>query len=185
MRVFTFTLAVLAAANGFVRAADPVSPDTVICGPNAVYVMRKIAGQSVDQSSIAELMPDHPQGMSLADVAGALGRAGIPVQVRRCAAPDLLAAEPPFVVRVGGERTGGHYVIVLRVDGAALLVMDATSGYVYTSSLQRFGPRWEGYVVIRSEPVPSNRFGTLFGGLLAGVSAITVVFYLRRPLTKA
>jgi len=186
-------------AIGAVRAGeDPGSnPDpgisalpvkTLVCGPNVLYMLLKLQGLPVTFEQVVQELGSDNKMMSLVELREAAARLGLPTRVRRCTLEDLDRCTLPCIAHTRSEyahraNQSGHYLLVLKVDGEMIEVVDGTCADVMRKHRSKIADLWTGYV-LEPRVVQQDWTGvmTLNGvGLLAVLGVVLLASHRRSP----
>jgi hypothetical protein len=151
------TVASPATTLPFSESSDP-SPFTrynkAVCGPNAIYLLLSLQSLEVPHDHIMQRVRVGPTGMSLVEMREACSSFGLSTEVRRLDKGSVaaLAKTLPVVAHLGeGDRTTGHYVVVISATTDRVKYLDGTSGQAVEMDVDRFGALWSGHVLVPSE----------------------------------
>ncbi len=127
---------------------------SLVCGPNSLYMLLKLQGRPVTFPQVAQELGSDNKLTSLLELHKTAARFGLSTRIRRCPLEDLDRCTTPFIAHT---RTGyfladaqiGHYLLVLKVDGDVVQVVDGTTGVVFRTRRSRIASsnRWTGYVL--------------------------------------
>lgn len=156
--------------------AERVWRQTVMCGPNSLYMLLALHNIPVDHRMIEKYVPSHREGMSLTEMKQASNALGLRTEVRRCSIDELrrgsqlpviayLIKDPHYLI------ANPHYVVVYGMTGDSVNVLDGTTGERMTFSSQKLNGIWSGYVLMPESGLSVSGLFlafSLFGWLLLG-----------------
>jgi Peptidase C39 family len=134
--------------------ADQVWRQTVMCGPNSLYMLLALHDVPVDYQIIEKYIPPHREGMSLAELREASNTLGLRTEVRRCSTDELCHRfQSPVIAYVrafngGSQLNGTHYVVVIGITDDSITLLDGTTGKMGTFPRLWFNDFWLGYVLL-------------------------------------
>ena len=147
------------------------------CGVNAVYLLLRAQGHSVDYEELVDSFAVPESGASLLDLTTLLERSGYAAIPAKLSRSDALSLGSPFIAHWEGgpSAISGHYVLVLHCNEAALHVIDGTTARRYTISWPDFSRNWTGYAIIPDDTLQrmSLMVAALIVVLLACLYAIS------------
>jgi hypothetical protein len=127
---------------------------SLVCGPNSLYMLLKLQGRPVTFPQVAQELGSDNMLTSLLELHKSAARLGLSTRIRRCSLEDLGRCTTPFIAhtRTGyflGDVQIGHYLLVLKVDGDVLQVVDGTTGFVFRTRRSKIARSklWTGYVL--------------------------------------
>ncbi len=131
------------------------------CGTNSLYVMlrtlteaRWIESEISYEEVARQLPPDNDRGVSLAAIAEASQRLGVPAVVRKVAVDDLAWLRTPFIAHLDLLDQGGtgHYITVYDVQKANgrryLHYIDGSTGQMSNDDVEDIKEVASGFVLI-------------------------------------
>lgn len=136
---------------------DPVFRQTLVCGPNSLYMLLRLNGVSADRGIISKYTHLHPQGMSLAELREASNSLGLRTEVRRCSLDEFRRQfELPVIAYLLSDVRAhdvddvpGHYVVVIGIGNGTITMIDGTTGERRRDLVgQWLAKRWSGYVLV-------------------------------------
>lgn len=161
---------------------------TLVCGPNVLYMLLKLQGRPVTFQQVARELGSDNKLTSLLELRQAAARLGLPTRMRRCPLEDLDRCTMPCIAYTRSEFArrddqSGHYMLVLKVEGERIEVVDGSYGEVLRPRRFKIAGIWTGYVL---EPMVMQQTWTelitLNGvGLLAVLGAVLLVSRRRSP----
>jgi ABC-type bacteriocin/lantibiotic exporter with double-glycine peptidase domain len=112
--------------------------------------------RAVSASAFFRELDPGDQGLSLTDLRDASTRYGLPAEVRRCTYQELVQeCRLPLIALLHpgvetGNRSAGHYVLVVGADSDGVTLVDGTSGEQDRYPRDSFCRIWQGYAVVRA-----------------------------------
>lgn len=151
--LFALVLVVLTNSRLLAQASEAGNgaprPETVICGPNAVYLLLAAYGYTVEPSFVDALVPSHPQGMSLLEVRNALRARGLDCEISEFSPVQFAQIHRPVILYCASAHwNGGHYLVATPVGGDSVQTIDPTTGRLFVSSLAKLPNTWGGIVIL-------------------------------------
>jgi predicted double-glycine peptidase len=138
--------AVLAATGGAFAPTPGPAPrlvqSSLQCGHWCVLRCCELFGVRADLATVQKLLPYHPTGHSMAELAEALSVEGLETEGRR----ESLAALRDHVPCIAHLTQPDHFVVVVSVDDERIHIYDG-AGQRTARSLQEFGKRWSGHIL--------------------------------------
>ncbi len=154
------------------------------CGTNAMYILLGLHGIEVQATTLEKYLPNHPDGMSVADLSNGLSECGLPTQSRHCSIMELKERfEGPVIALLKYTNNPNHFVLVLSVKDDGLLIMDGLSGKIWHADMNRLNRYWMGIVIV---PVKQDKHGvSRVAWIIASIVAILLFFFLKKRTSKA
>ena len=176
-----------ASASGTEPLEEGVNSARSLCGPRCLAFCANWLGRAdCDVESVAELSECDQTGTSLAALARAAWRLGLAARPYRLELDDLLGvtSASPGIAHLKEE----HFVVVWAKCDGRIIVVDPPHDPV-AMSLKDFGRRWDGAILIVSQPGGQPRWpsryawlGTALLALSAGSLAYVVASRRRKGL---
>jgi hypothetical protein len=167
---------------------SPLPVKTLVCGPNVLYMLLKLQGRPVTYQQVVQALGSDDKMTSLLELREAAARLGLPNRIRRCTLEELGRGILPCIAHTRSEYMrrspqGGHYLLVLKVDGEMIQVVDGTTGYVFRTTGPKLAEIWTGYVLEpRAVQQAWTEVITLNGvGLLAVLGVVLLASHRRSP----
>jgi ABC-type bacteriocin/lantibiotic exporter with double-glycine peptidase domain len=140
-------------AEPFHDDADQLRRQSVMCGPNCLYMLLALHDVSVHDRSLAKDITSHSEGMSLLALQEACGVQGLRTEVRRCSIDELRRTfQSPVIAHLNSR----HYVVVIDMTDDFVTVLDGTTGEKRTIPNQHLSRLWTGYVLIVDSGVSAS-----------------------------
>jgi peptidase C39-like protein len=164
--------------------AKPVK--TMVCGPNALYMLLKLCGRPVTYEQVAHELGSDNKITTMVELRDAAARLGLPTRVRRCTLENLDKCVLPFIAYTktdyGTLADGriGHYWVVLKVDPDRIEFIDGTCGEIASGQRSRFAAYWTGYLL---EPSTGGGPGTRMAFVASGIgysAALGLIVFISR-----
>ncbi len=161
---------------------------TMVCGPNVLYMLLKLQGRPVTFQQVAHELGSDNKMTSLLELREASAQLGLPTRIRRCTLEDLDRCTLPCIAHARAkdqrlDNQSGHYMLVLRVDGEMIELVDGTFGSVIRARRSKISDRWTGFVLeprlvqqVWSEVITLNGVG-----LLAVLGLVLLPSHRRSP----
>ena len=118
------------------------------CGVNCLYLFARSHGSGISYAELCDRIDVGAAGTSLQQLADACGDIGIEAAVIRTTPARLATCSLPAIVHTDNERGGGHFELLVGVDGRKLRLIDGTTAVFHIESEDAFRRKWSGYVLI-------------------------------------
>jgi len=137
---------------------------TRVCGSNALYMLLKLYGISVDQEQLVATVPVNEDGTSLAELRDAATVLGLETTARRCSIEELQKHfQSPFLAHLA--MVTPHYAVVTDISDDSVTWLDGTTGQLETLKRSWVEKRWSGYVLL-------PQIGATVSPILLGISIL-------------
>jgi len=178
-------IGLIALAGAPARAAGgPEWRDILNCGPNCLYMLLSLKGQSVSYRAVRDAVPVGPHGSTLEDLRRAAARFGVDAAVVRCGVEELTPFLPAIVhvdPMDGGE---GHFVLLLGAKGDVFYAVETSNAEVVPMPRVMFVNEWTGTAMV----VRASRWAGLWpigAGTVAVPACLTLITLRRRTTRRA
>jgi hypothetical protein len=158
----------------------------LVCGRNSLYLFLKSHGHRVDYAELRRAIPLGDLGSSFGDLHRAAQRFGAAVEIWHASLDRLAAVDLPAIVLLESARApSGHFVLLVDVDDANVLITDPTSTSSVRMPRAQFLRSYSGFAMIHhSTPRPRTAWG-MAAILLGGVLVAPTVWRWRRTAAAA
>lgn len=175
-RIIVFLLALLIADTGACQSVGVVTTDQKIpirCGANALYMLIRLNGETVELSAILDRLNSRLEGNSLLELRNAAKDLGFSTAIEKRSGSELNSAILPLIAYTKNREDAamsdtGHFSVLLTVDANTVTYLDGTTARHERVSRKWFDKRATGHVL---RLLPNAGFGRI-----AYASAFVVIF---------
>ena len=154
------------------RSVERPNPE---CGVNALYIFLRLRGTDCALDQIRQKLPLTAQGANMLDLQRVASEHKVDTAVVSLS-PEQFEDTVPFIARVKAVGTGfeGHYVVVTRVTGDQVDLLDSTAGGSVTMPRATFERDFSGYALVEAGGPSGGKWLRI---VLAVVCAVELVLF--------
>jgi peptidase C39-like protein len=123
------------------------------CGTVALYVVLSLEGYTVTYDEVDQLLPDHPEGSSMAELQSAAAKFGVELRPVKVTLEELRTLPMPCIVHwsIRGQKAdpAGHFdVLVQHAEGFGFDFVNTTHCLLTRMPYISVAPQFDGYALV-------------------------------------